>query len=57
MDGEKDQAKATEYFKIAAAASKKVIDESGRDLATTYADLFTRIGQLKEDVKKKQCCL
>ena len=27
MDGEKDQAKATEYFKIAAAASKKVIDE------------------------------
>ncbi|MCS2951620.1 RagB/SusD family nutrient uptake outer membrane protein, partial [Bacteroides sp. BFG-638] len=27
---------------------KKVIDESGRDLATTYADLFTRIGQLKK---------
>ena len=53
MDGEKDQAKATEYFKIAAAASKKVIDESGRDLATNYADLFTRTGQLKEDVKKE----
>ena len=30
-----------------------MINESGRDLAVKYKDLFTRAGQLKEDVKKE----
>ncbi|MBC7617264.1 MAG: RagB/SusD family nutrient uptake outer membrane protein [Pedobacter sp.] len=52
-DGITDQAKATAYFRIAADASKKVMDESGRTLANNYNDLFTRVGQLKGDVKRE----
>jgi hypothetical protein len=37
-EGTKDETKATEYFNIAATAAKKVMDESGRDLATNYGD-------------------
>lgn len=52
-DAVTDQAKATSYFKIAATAAKKVMDESGRSLANNYNDLFTRVGQLRPDVKKE----
>lgn len=52
-DAIKDQAKATSYFRIAANAAKKVMDESGRSLANNYNDIFTRVGQLKGDVKKE----
>jgi hypothetical protein len=52
-DGTKDEAKATTYFQAAADASKKVMDGSGRDLATNFGDLFTRTGQLKADAKKE----
>lgn len=53
MDGVKDESKAEEYFGIAAEAAKKVMDESGRSLAINYNDLFTRVGQMKSDVKKE----
>ena len=52
-DAVKDPAKASLYFKIAADAAKKVIDESGRSLANNYNDLFTRVGQLRPDVKRE----
>lgn len=52
-DGQKDEAKATQYFTIASAAAKKVMDESGRDLAPNFADLFTRTGQMKSATKKE----
>jgi hypothetical protein len=53
IDAVKDQTKADAYFKISADAAKKVMDESGRSLATNYGELFTRVGQLKADVKKE----
>lgn len=53
MDGAKDESKAQAYFSIAADAAKKVMDESGRSLANNYMDLFTRVGQMKADVKKE----
>ena len=56
MDGEK-RLKLQNILRLQQQLLKKVIDESGRDLATNYADLFTRTGQLKEDVKKKRCYL
>ena len=49
----KDAQQAEVYFKAAAEASKRVINESGRSLAIEYKDLFTRAGQLKADVKKE----
>ena len=52
-DAVKDQTKATEYYRISAVASKKVMDESGRTLANNYNELFTRVGQLKPDVKRE----
>lgn len=52
-DAVKDQAKASAYFRIAADAAKRVMDESGRGLANNYNDLFTRIGQLKADTKRE----
>lgn len=52
-DAVKDQTKATEYFRIAADAAKRVMDESGRGLANNYNELFTRVGQLKPDVKRE----
>ena len=52
-DAAVDQTKATAYFRIAADAAKKVMDESGRSLANNYNDLFTRVGQLKADVKRE----
>lgn len=52
-DAVTDQAKATAYFKISADAAKKVMDESGRGLASNFDDLFTRAGQLKADTKKE----
>lgn len=52
-NGEKNEMAAKEYFTLAAIASKRVIDESGRDLALNYKDLFTRAGQLKSDTKKE----
>lgn len=52
-DAVKDETKATEYFRIAADAAKRVMDESGRGLANNYNDIFTRVGQLKPDVKRE----
>lgn len=52
-DAIKDEAKATIYFEAAADATKRVINESGRDLASNYKDLFTRVGQMKVDAKKE----
>lgn len=52
-DAVKDAQQADVYFKIAADAAKRVINESDRDLAVAYKDLFTRAGQLKADVKKE----
>lgn len=52
-DAVQDQTAANKYFRIAAIASKKVMDESGRSLASNYNELFTRVGQLKPDVKKE----
>lgn len=52
-DAVKDQAKATQYFRIAVDASKRIMDESGRGLANNYSDIFTRVGQLKPDVKRE----
>ena len=52
-DAIKDEQQAKIYFEAAADAAKRVINESGRDLAVKYKDLFTRAGQLKEDVKKE----
>ncbi|MGV3706256.1 MAG: RagB/SusD family nutrient uptake outer membrane protein [Arcticibacter sp.] len=53
MDGVKDAAQAEKYFGIAAAAAKRVMDESGRGLAANYNDLFTRTGQMKADAKNE----
>lgn len=52
-DAIKDEAKSAAYFKIAAESAKKVVDESGRALANNYNELFTRVGQLKPDVKRE----
>ncbi|MGE6218294.1 RagB/SusD family nutrient uptake outer membrane protein [Nubsella zeaxanthinifaciens] len=52
-DAVKDPQKATEFFRIAATAAKRIMDESGRGLATNYNDLFTRAGQLKADTKRE----
>lgn len=52
-DGVRDEAKAKVYLSAAADAAKRVINESGRDLALEYSDLFTRVGQMKEDVKRE----
>lgn len=52
-DAVKDEAQAEIYFKESAAAAKRGINESGRDLAINYKDLFTRTGQMKSDVKKE----
>ena len=52
-DAIKDEQQAKIYFEAAADAAKRVINESGRNLAVKYKDLFTRAGQLKEDVKKE----
>lgn len=48
-----DNAKATNYFTIAAASAKKVMDESGRGLCADYSKLFTRAGQMTSDAKKE----
>ncbi len=53
MNAVKDADSATKYFQISAEAAKQVINESGRDLAPNYADLFTRAGQLKSSTKKE----
>lgn len=53
MDGVKDAAQADKYFAIAAAAAKRVMDESGRSLAANFNDLFTRAGQMKADAKNE----
>lgn len=46
-------AKAQEYFKIAAEAAKKIIDESGRTLAPDYHSLFTKAGQSTAEAKSE----
>ncbi len=43
--------KGTEYYKAAATAAKKVIDEGGYKLTPTYGDLFNVTGQLKPEVR------
>lgn len=53
MDGVKNASRSESYYRLAADAAKKVIDESGRGLAADYNDLFTRVGQLKSDVKSE----
>lgn len=52
-DGTKNEANATRYFQISADAAGRVINESGRDLSPRFADLFTRVGQMKGDTKKE----
>ena len=52
-DAVKDAVQAEIYFKLSADAAKRVINESGRDLAPNYKDLFTRVGQMKADTKKE----
>ncbi len=53
MDAIKNEENAERYFRIAAAAAKKVMDESGRTLAPDYNDLFTRAGQMKAGAKNE----
>lgn len=53
LEGLKDEGKANEYFTIAASSARRVINESGRDLAINYKDLFTRVGQMRVDVKNE----
>jgi hypothetical protein len=53
MDAVKNEQAANGYFQQAADAARRVIDESGRSLAHDYNDLFTRVGQLKADVKNE----
>ncbi len=48
LDGNGEQ-----YFRDAATAAKKIIDESNRDLANNFEDLFNNQGQAKEDVKNE----
>jgi hypothetical protein len=52
-DAIKNEAKATAYFQQSADAAWKVINESGRDLAPHFRELFTRVGQLKAETKKE----
>lgn len=52
-DGETDAQRAEAYLRVAAEAAKRVMDESGRDLAPAYADLFTSGGQAKAATKKE----
>ena len=52
-DAVKDPAAADAYFDVAADAAGRVINESGRDLAPHFGDLFTRTGQMKPEVKKE----
>ncbi len=44
---------AKTYFQIARDAAKLVIDQSGRDLSSNYAALFTKAGQATENSKKE----
>ncbi|QHL87605.1 RagB/SusD family nutrient uptake outer membrane protein [Nibribacter ruber] len=53
MDAEKNPAQAEKYFRISAAAAKKIMDEGGKGLANNYNDLFTRVGQMKPDAKRE----
>lgn len=52
-NGEKDAAKGLEYFRIAADAAGKVMNESGRSLNASYSDLFTRVGQMGTGAKSE----
>ncbi len=52
-DGVKDEEAAKKYLTLSADAAKRVINESGRDLCSNYADLFTRAGQLTADAQKE----
>lgn len=52
-DGVKDENKAVTYFTEAASAARRVMTESGRDLAPNFADLFTRVGQMKAETKRE----
>lgn len=52
-DAVKDATQADAYFDLAADAAWRVINESGRDLAPQFRDLFTRTGQMKPEVKKE----
>lgn len=49
MNAETDEAKAKEYFTIAAESANRVINESGRYLCSDYDALFNRLGQLTAD--------
>ncbi|MCD8080372.1 MAG: RagB/SusD family nutrient uptake outer membrane protein [Bacteroides sp.] len=44
MAGTQNETKAVTYFEYAADAARRVINESGRELAPQYKDLFTREG-------------
>ncbi len=52
-EGIKNESGANVYFRQAAEAAKRVMDESGRTLAHDYNELFTRAGQLKPDAKNE----
>lgn len=52
-DAEKDEVAAARYFTLAAEAAWRVVNESGRELAPRFGDLFTRVGQLKPEVKRE----
>lgn len=49
----KDPEQATAYFKIAAEASKAVMEQSGRKLSPDFAGLFTRVGQMTANSKSE----
>lgn len=51
--GATDQGQAQEYYRIAADAANRVILESGRELASNYASLFTRAGQMTPAAKSE----
>lgn len=52
-DAVKSETDATRYFEISADAARRVINDSGRDLSPSFADLFTNVGQKKPDTKKE----
>ena len=52
-NGDKNIAKGREYFRIAADAAQKVMNESGRSLHNSYPELFTRMGQMSAGAKNE----
>lgn len=51
--GQTDLAKAKEYFKIAANTAYQIQTEAGRALNPNFPALFTKVGQMTDESKKK----